>query len=275
MIRDEAHCSCEVGATDCRTSCSRVDLTSYSLCEQSGQSRIPLSLQKLLNPIKPSSSSALTAYHRQELVTSSSNVSLPGDSKSVADLSQLRPWTRLPPPPMVTSHRKTNLPSLCLYIPVHLPHELSPFQWSPESPVSPQLTPNQLTPPSTCEEEPGRLEIGECQYSAQKWDDCSSQMSSKNAPDVTPTALLFSPVDKSLEKEEATLAKGLNFKFRSSACRPSLSSRTRRKTSLKKVNKSNEKDRNRCLTCGSSFSTFANLTRHEKKCALVAPKVET
>ncbi|KAI8454493.1 hypothetical protein BY996DRAFT_6413858 [Phakopsora pachyrhizi] len=193
MIRDEAHCSCEVGATDCRTSCSRVDLTSYSL--------------------------SLTAYHRQELVTSSSNVSLPGDSKSVADLSQLRPWTRLPPPPMVTSHRKTNLPSLCLYIPVHLPHELSPFQWSPESPVSPQLTPNQLTPPSTCEEEPGRLEIGEC--------------------------------------------------------RPSLSSRTQRKTSLKKVNKSNEKDRNRCLTCGSSFSTFANLTRHEKKCALVAPKVET
>lgn len=27
-----------------------------------------------------------------------------------------------------------------------------------------------------------------------------------------------------------------------------------------------EKQRNRCLTCGSSFSTFANLTRHEKRC---------
>ncbi|KNZ62072.1 hypothetical protein VP01_1317g3 [Puccinia sorghi] len=30
---------------------------------------------------------------------------------------------------------------------------------------------------------------------------------------------------------------------------------------------------NRCLTCGSSFSTFANLTRHEKKCPVDSKQV--
>ncbi|KAA1072454.1 hypothetical protein PGT21_034527 [Puccinia graminis f. sp. tritici] len=232
------------------SSCDSIT-SSVSQCTQ--ESHLPSSLRKLLNPVLPSSPPSHLRSPSTDNIPQAPLARIrlaKQENQDHNDLSRLRPWKQLPSPRPLNPHPPMPLPPIYLCIPA--PHTPDRSLRSC-SPISPQFNPYYLPAPRLYRE---RMieEAGHVPDAAAR--------SRTNTPSLASSGSLASADHREISASNKTKT--------TSPLYDPISVRSERPIVQKNVNHSREKERNRCLTCGSSFSTFANLTRHEKKCP-VAP----
>lgn len=241
---------------------SSITSTSPSACECWVGPRLPSSLRKLLNPnLPPFCHSPVSRSQTSDPPTPIARRCLnkEDDTQASYDLSRLRPWKKLPPPRPLNSHPWVP-PTQVYYCMPPTPRKSS---WAIRScsSVTPQLNPYYL-PAIRWKGESNVHVSHNQQLSSEDEDTWKNSDASVSPPIVNPS---FSSRRPSNARAHAKTRTNLNTcKYPANMPDP----KSERSIAPKRVNSSREKERNRCLTCGSSFSTFANLTRHEKKCPL-------
>lgn len=244
---------------------SSESLTSVSQCAQEHQ--LPSSLRKLLNPVLPSP--PLSPARPQSTDPAQAPLAriclAKQKDQDIGDLTRLRPWKRLPLPHPMNPQLPVPLPPIYLCLPAPRTAERSS---GASSTIGPHFNPYYLPPPRVSRERmvcashrqtPSRIDEPNRVPDAAGW--------TRKAMPALPSP--GSLADANYRGTKASNKINLYSSFHDSAC----SSTNETPVIQKSLNHSQEKERNRCLTCGSSFSTFANLTRHEKKCPVDSKQV--
>ncbi|PLW45271.1 hypothetical protein PCANC_05821 [Puccinia coronata f. sp. avenae] len=243
---------------------SSESITSASQCAREPQ--LPSSLRKLLNPVLPSPSPLPVRSQANNLSQAPlARICLAKkEYQEKGDLTRLRPWKRLPLPRPLNPQPPVSLPPIYLCIPTSHAVTCSPGSCST---TSPQFSPYYLPAPRVFRERLARVSHIPAPPQIEKPHQFPDQpLCSPTSP---PTILNQCSIAGANNREANARNKiHLDLSLNGPTC-----GKPATPAAQKNFNHSQEKERNRCLTCGSSFSTFANLTRHEKKCPVDSKKV--